>query len=68
MNDRIGYEFYRDVFGGWRWEHHGRDGTVRDSRESFDTWQECIEDARNTGLARVSVTEVVHPELYDRVA
>lgn len=37
-----GYFFYRDVFGGWRWEFGDARGEVRDSPHSFDTREECV--------------------------
>ena len=41
-----GYAFYRDVFGDWRWEYYDATGEAFDSRESFETERECIENAR----------------------
>jgi len=41
---------YMDVFGGWRWEHHGSDGEVRDSTCSFDTRRDCAAHANQLGL------------------
>jgi hypothetical protein len=53
MNDdsssRRGYAFYRDVFGDWRWEYYDATGEAFDSRESFETERECIENAGTAG-------------------
>jgi hypothetical protein len=46
----MGCVFYRDLFGGWRWEFHAEGGEVRDSRQSFDSREECVEDAIKAGL------------------
>ena len=42
--------FYRDLFGGWRWEWRDADGAIRDSKHSFDTREECMEAARQEGI------------------
>jgi hypothetical protein len=42
--------FYRDVFGGWRWEYFDANGQARDSAFSYDTHAECVADARGRGL------------------
>lgn len=44
-------EIYRDVFGGWRWEAHDRDGEPIDSRLSFSSAEDCVKDARRAGFA-----------------
>jgi hypothetical protein len=49
---RPGYAFYRDVFGGWRWEYFDHNGDAFDSRESFETPHECVQNARMSGPAR----------------
>jgi hypothetical protein len=49
-SSRPGYAFYRDVFGGWRWEYYHRNGEAVDSRESFNTREACIENAGAAGL------------------
>jgi len=41
---------YRDVFGAWRWEHRDAHGEMRDSIDSFDTYQECVAAAQRFGL------------------
>jgi hypothetical protein len=46
MIHRHGFAFYLDVFGGWRWEYYDPTGEAFDSRDSFDTRQECVENAR----------------------
>ena len=46
MNLRVGTFFYRDVHGGWRWEHFDYAGEASDSQHSFDTKQACMDDAR----------------------
>ena len=43
-------EFYRDVFGGWRWECFDAKGEAQDSPFSYDTRAECVADARRRGL------------------
>ena len=45
-----GYFFYRDVFGGWRWEFGDCHGEVRDSPYSFDTQEECVLHAQTFGI------------------
>ena len=42
--------FYRDVFGGWRWEYFDADGEAHDSPFSYDSHLECVEDARRQGM------------------
>ena len=42
--------FYRDVFGGWRWEYFDAHGEAHDSPSSFDTRADCVADARLRGL------------------
>ena len=42
--------FYRDVFGGWRWEYFDAHGEAYDSPGSFDTRADCVADARLRGL------------------
>lgn len=44
--------FYRDVFGGWRWEFFDVSGEASDAQSSFDTRSECVADARRSGLIR----------------
>jgi hypothetical protein len=56
MHDVSGYTFYRDVFGGWRWECYDSAGEALDSRESFDTSNECIDDARHDKHRRGGLT------------
>ena len=41
--------FYRDLFGGWRWEWRDSEGNIRDSQHSYDTREECVEAARRLG-------------------
>ena len=48
--DRKQLGFYRDVFGGWRWEYFDSHGEARDSPCSYDTRAECVSDARRHGL------------------
>jgi hypothetical protein len=50
-SNRPGYCFYLDVFGGWRWEYFDCYGDAVDSRESFETREECVENAGATGLS-----------------
>ena len=40
------FVFYRDVFGGWRWECRDAKGCTYDSQHSYDTREECIEAAK----------------------
>jgi DNA-binding response OmpR family regulator len=42
--------FYRDLFGGWRWEWHDGEGQVRDSQYSYDSREDCVEAARKDGV------------------
>ena len=42
--------FYRDLFGGWRWEWRDSDGNIRDSQHSYETREECVEAARRLDL------------------
>lgn len=42
--------FYRDLFGAWRWECHDADGVVRDSQQSYDAREDCVESARAAGF------------------
>jgi hypothetical protein len=65
MSHKPRYAFYHDVFGGWRWEYYDRTGEAIDSRDSFDTEQECIENARIWG-PRDAVLAV--PEKYPKIA
>jgi DNA-binding response OmpR family regulator len=52
----VDFIFYRDVFGGWRWESHTADGHTQDSQHSYDTRDECVEAAERAVLsASVSV-------------
>jgi hypothetical protein len=40
-------EIYHGIFGGWGWELTDSAGAViAESREHFDTREECIQDAR----------------------
>ena len=41
---------YRDVFGGWRWEFRDRRGNMRDSRDSFESYEDCAAAARLFGF------------------
>ena len=41
---------YRDVFGSWRWECTDAHGDMRDSVESFDTYEEALSAAQRAGL------------------
>lgn len=41
----MNFVFYRDVFGGWRWELRDEHGYVQDSQHSYDTREECAEAA-----------------------
>ena len=49
--ERIGYFFYRDVFGGWRWEFRQPDGDFIDSRESYESKEECVVAAHRAARA-----------------
>jgi DNA-binding response OmpR family regulator len=42
----MNFVYYRDVFGGWRWECRNAQGHLQDSQQSYDTREECVEDAR----------------------
>jgi DNA-binding response OmpR family regulator len=42
--------FYRDLFGGWRWEWCDEEGNIRDSKQSYDTRDECVQQARAAGI------------------
>ena len=41
---------YRDVFGAWRYEYRDAHGDMCDSRDSFDTYRECVAAAQRFGL------------------
>jgi hypothetical protein len=56
MSSRSGYAFYRDVFGDWRWEYYDRNGEAIDSRDAFETREECVEDAQLAGLGGTILT------------
>lgn len=42
--------FYRDLFGGWRWEMRQPDGSVMESPFSYPTRAECVAAAEKCGL------------------
>jgi DNA-binding response OmpR family regulator len=42
--------FYRDLFGGWRWEWRDAEGHIRDSQQSYDSRDECVQAARRAGI------------------
>jgi hypothetical protein len=50
--------YYRDVFGGWRWESCDRAGEAIDSRNGFETLEECVEDARRCAATPRNSTPV----------
>jgi uncharacterized protein YegP (UPF0339 family) len=56
-----GFSFYRDVFGGWRWELLTDDGEVIDSREAFETKHDCVRDARKARASCQPLPSTTHP-------
>ena len=42
--------FYRDVFGGWRWEFKDAEGEMRDSPHCYETYEDCVAAAERAGL------------------
>ena len=46
---KAGCIFYRDVFGGWRWEHTDASGEITDSNASYETREECVAAAVAAG-------------------
>jgi hypothetical protein len=42
--------FYRDVFGGWRWEFEDSNGEMRDSQHAYATREQCVAAATGAGL------------------
>jgi DNA-binding response OmpR family regulator len=46
----MSFIFYRDVFGGWRWEFRNSSGNVRDSQQSYVTREECVSAADAAAL------------------
>lgn len=46
--------YYRDVFGGWRWEFEDAEGDMRDSHHSYETYAECVAAARCAGLQGIA--------------
>ena len=40
---------YCGVFGDWGWEEIREDGNVEESREVFETFDECVADAWRHG-------------------
>ena len=57
--------FYRDVFGGWRWEFEDAKGEMRDSPHCYETYEDCVAAAERAGLHAPRPTEqgVVEPAL-----
>jgi CheY-like chemotaxis protein len=43
--------FYRDVFGGWRWELRAADGHMQDSEHGYETREACVEAAERAAAA-----------------
>jgi uncharacterized protein YegP (UPF0339 family) len=54
--ERMNFRFYRDVFGGWRWEFRQADGHFIDSRRSYDTEEDCRAAARTASCAKIVAT------------
>jgi DNA-binding response OmpR family regulator len=42
--------FYRDIFGGWRWEFMDTEGNTRDSQHSYGSREDCVEAAKRGGM------------------
>ena len=42
-------QIYRGVFGAWGWEDVREDGSVEESREVFESFDECVQDAWRHG-------------------
>lgn len=40
---------YHGVFGAWGWEDIKQNGVVEESRDVFESFDECVEDARRHG-------------------
>jgi hypothetical protein len=57
--------FYRDVFGGWRWEFKDAKGEMRDSPHCYETYEDCVAAAERAGLHAPRPPEqgVVEPAL-----
>src|SRR5215213_950366 len=54
--------FYRDVFGGWRWELRAADGHMQDSEHGYDTREECVQAAEEAAAAEFShAARAPHP-------
>jgi DNA-binding response OmpR family regulator len=53
----MAFTFYRDVFGGWRWECRGHDGHVQDSQHSYATRDECVAAASSATLQNAPAAE-----------
>jgi hypothetical protein len=64
----MGFCFYRDVFGDWRWEHFADDGQVRDSRYSYRSREECVDAADTASLAFRRVAEPASGARYSLIA
>jgi hypothetical protein len=50
-------QVYFGLFGCWGWEHVGDDGTVDESRGVFESFDECVEDARRNGYTVAPATQ-----------
>jgi len=44
------WDFYRDVFGGWRWECTAEDFNMQDSKSSYETREACVAAALAAGM------------------
>jgi DNA-binding response OmpR family regulator len=51
----MSFLFYRDVFGGWRWEIRTVDGQMQDSQHSYDTREECVQAAEKAASTASSI-------------
>ena len=44
------FNFYRDVFGRWRWEYRDSAGQMHDSQHCYESQDDCVADAKRGGL------------------
>jgi uncharacterized protein YegP (UPF0339 family) len=51
--ERMNFRIYRDVFGGWRWEFRLANGHFLDSRDSYDSEEDCIAAAKRARATRI---------------
>jgi hypothetical protein len=68
MSTKSEFSYYRDVFGGWRWESLDRTGEAIDSRDCFESKAECVEDAQRYSAETARGSTVVASHNAVRVA